>query len=95
MSKYTTNSQPHSQSWVIQAWISFVASTVATAIGISYMPIDNWMKGYMGMGLMFSVGSTISLSKTLRDIHESQKILSRVDEAKLEKILAEHDPFRK
>jgi len=47
------------------------------------------------MGLAFSIGSTISLSKTIRDIHESQRILSRVDEAKLEKLLAEYDPFNK
>lgn len=64
-------------------------------IGILYTPVDNWVKGYLGMGLLFSVGSTFSLSKTVRDLHESNKILSRVDEAKLEKILADHDPFKK
>lgn len=46
------------------------------------------------MGLLFSVGSTISLSKTLRDVHESNQVLNRVDEAKLEKFLAEYDPFK-
>ncbi|KAM3102067.1 hypothetical protein ACKFKF_05905 [Phormidesmis sp. 146-12] len=49
----------------------------------------------MGMGVLFTVGSTFSLSKTTRDIHESKRLISRVDEAKLEKILAEHDPFKK
>jgi hypothetical protein len=57
------------------------------------MPVNFWMKGYMGMGLLFSVGSTISLSKTIRDVEESKRIISRVDEAKLEKLLAEHNVF--
>ena len=48
----------------------------------------------MGMGLTFSVGSSFTLAKTIRDNHESQKILSRVDEAKLEKLLAEHNAFQ-
>ncbi len=87
--------QSHSSAWIFQSWISFLVSIFATAIGILYLPADNWIKGYFAMGLLFSVGSTISLSKTLRDIYESNKVLSRVDEAKLEKFLAEYDPFKK
>lgn len=64
------------------------------SIGIVYTPANNWVKGYLGMGLLFSVGSTFSLSKTIRDVHESNRLWSRVDEAKLERILAEHDPFK-
>lgn len=87
--------QFHSSAWIFQSWASFTISIFATAIGILYLPADNWIKGYLSMGLLFSVGSTVSLSKTLRDIHESNKVLNRVDEAKLEKLLAEYDPFKK
>jgi hypothetical protein len=45
------------------------------------------------MGLMFSVGSTASLSKTIRDMEESKRLINRVDEAKLEKLLADHNVF--
>lgn len=85
----------HSNAWVAQTWLSFVISISATAIGIIYLPLDSWMKGYLGMGMLFSIGSTISLSKTVRDIEESKRIISRVDEAKLERLLAEYDPFKK
>lgn len=95
MAKYNSNPQTHSSAWIFQAWASFTISVSAMTIGILYTPVDNWVKGYLGMGLLFSVGSTFSLSKTVRDLHESNKILSRVDEAKLEKILADHDPFKK
>ncbi|QZZ23148.1 hypothetical protein J5X98_12910 [Leptothermofonsia sichuanensis E412] len=86
--------QSHSSAWIFQSWASFAISIFATAIGILYLPADNWIKGYLSMGLLFSVGSTISLSKTLRDVHESNQVLNRVDEAKLEKFLAEYDPFK-
>ncbi len=83
----------HSSAWIAQTWISFVASIGATTLGLMIMPVNFWMKGYMGMGLLFSVGSTISLSKTIRDVEESKRIINRVDEAKLEKLLAEHNVF--
>ncbi|MDY6781184.1 MAG: YiaA/YiaB family inner membrane protein [Cyanobacteriota bacterium] len=85
--------QDHSSAWIFQTWLSFVLSISAMSIGILYLPVNNWTKGYMGMGLFFTVGSTISLSKTTRDIHESKKITSRIDEAKMEKILSEHHPL--
>jgi len=89
MAKQIIN-QDHSTAWIIQTWLSFVISIGATSLGIIYLPVDNWIKGYMGMGLLFTVGSTVSLTKTQRDIHESNKIVSKIEEAKVEKILAEH-----
>ena len=71
-----------------------VISISATAIGIIYLPVDAWIKSFMGMGLAFSVGSTISLTKTQRDIHESKKLTSKIEEARVEKILAEHDSLK-
>lgn len=78
----------HSAAWIFQTWASFFLSTGVTSIGILYLPVDLWIKGFLGMGLLFTVGSTLSLAKTLRDLHESKKVLARVDEAKLQKLLA-------
>jgi hypothetical protein len=86
--------QDHSSAWVIQTWLSFFISISATTIGILYLPVDGWIKGFMGMGLAFSVGSTISLAKTQRDLHEANKLTSRIEEARVEKILSEHDTFK-
>ncbi len=58
--------------------------------GIVMLPLDLWAKGYLGMGLFFMVSSTISVSKTLRDQHEFDRIINRVEEAKTEKILKEY-----
>ena len=83
--------QDHSAAWVIQTWAAFMISISGMSVGILNLPVDNWVKGFMGMGLAFTVGSTISLAKTTRDIHESKKFTSRVDEARVERILSEHN----
>ncbi|HEY9879487.1 MAG TPA: YiaA/YiaB family inner membrane protein [Leptolyngbyaceae cyanobacterium] len=95
MSKNINTPVVHTTAWITQTWLSFAIAVTATSIGILYMPVNAWMKGYLGMGMLFSVGSTISLSKTLRDVEESKRMLSRIDEAKLERLLAEYDPFKK
>lgn len=90
------NNDSHSSAWVIQVWASFIISITATGIGIAYAPIPNaWVRAYLGMGLLFSVGSALSVAKTTRDLHEAKKVISRIDEAKLERLLAEYDPFKK
>ena len=86
--------QDHSSAWVIQTWLSFIVSLTATTIGIIYLPVDAWTKGFVGMGLAFSVTSTISLTKTQRDLHEGKKLTSKVEEARVEKILTEHNTLK-
>ena len=57
----------HSAAWVAQTWISFVVAVGITSMGIWFLPVDVWVKAFMAMGLLFSVGSTFSLAKTVRD----------------------------
>src|SRR4051812_18558032 len=77
--------------WIFQVWASFALSTVTTAIGIAYLPLDSWTRAFLGMGLVFSVGSAFSLAKTLRDNHEAKRLLNRLNEAKTEKIIREYE----
>ena len=86
--------QDHSSAWIAQTWMSFIISISATAMGILYLPVDGWIKGFMGMGLTFTVGSTISLTKTQRDIYEAKKLTSKIEEARVERILSEHDNLK-
>jgi hypothetical protein len=51
------------------------------------------MKGYMGVGFAFSIASTMSLSKTIRDIDDNKRFTARVDEARVEKLLSDHHPL--
>ncbi|MCT7963719.1 hypothetical protein NG799_14880 [Laspinema sp. D1] len=86
--------QQHTTAWVIQVWASFAIALAATGVGIVNLPVTNWVKGYMGMGVLFTVGSSFSLAKTLRDRHEAEKLTSKVEEARVERILTEHNTLR-
>ncbi len=84
----------HSQAWVVQTWLAFGISVSSLSLGIVFLPVNSWVKGYMGMGTLFALGSTASLAKTVRDLHEAKQVTARIDEAKVEKLLAEHHPLR-
>ncbi len=86
--------QAHSTGWVVQAWASFAISVSAMTFGILNLPVDSWVKGYMGMGLAFTVGSTLSVAKTTRDIHEAKRLTARLDDARVEKLLNDHHPLK-
>jgi hypothetical protein len=77
-----------------QAAISFGISLLGLVIGVWYLPIDPWMRAFLFVGTMYAITSSFTLSKCVRDAQETQSVLSRVDEARLERLLAEHDPFK-
>ena len=87
---------PASQSsgWVVQTYISFAVSMSALTLGIAYMPGDPWKRAFLAVAALYAVTSSISLSKTVRDQHEASRVVARVDEARFERLLAEHDPFK-
>lgn len=86
--------ETHSTAWVAQTWISFIIAMGVTSLGIWYLPVDIWVRAFMAMGLLFSVASAISLSKTQRDLHEAEKLTKRIDEARVSKYISEHDPLK-
>lgn len=94
MSKIPESVPVHSAGWVAQTWIAFVAAVGVTMMGIWFLPVDGWVKAFMGMGLLFTVGSTFSLAKTVRDQHESESLRKRLDEARVNRMFAEHDPLK-
>lgn len=61
------------------------------SIGIYQLPAELWVKGYMTMGLFFCVGSSFTLAKTVRDNHESRKLINRVTEVKTERMLQDYE----
>jgi hypothetical protein len=77
-----------------QAAISFGISLVAVAIGIALLPVDPWIRAFLGVGLLYTVTSAFTLAKVVRDRHEDTYLVHRVDRARVDKLIAEHDPFR-
>ena len=59
--------------WVFQSWAAFVLSFATTGLGIWWVPVDLWIRGFLWMGLTFTVSSSLALAKTVRDLHEVEK----------------------
>jgi len=83
------NIQPHSASWVTFTYVSFSAAAFMVAVGVYFLPLDLWVKGYLAMGIITLVQSCVTLTKTVRDMHESGKLVNRIEDAKAERILME------
>lgn len=73
--------------WRFQVVAAFAIALVLTTGGVFYLPVSAWIKGYLLMGLYFTVSSAFGLAKTLRDAHESSRIIAKISEAKTEKML--------
>jgi hypothetical protein len=79
----------HSQAWVTFTYASFIAAAAMVALGILFMRFDIWMKGYMAMGVVTLVQSCVTLTKTVRDVHEAKRLVNRIEDAKTERLLME------
>lgn len=77
-----------------QASISFGVSLMAMAIGIAYLPLGSWPRAFLALGLLFTVTSAFTLAKCVRDRLEETEVVSRVDQARLDKLLTEQDLLR-
>lgn len=83
------NVESHSSGWRSFTLASFAISLVMMGGGILFLPIDIWMKGYLGMGVIMLVQSCITMTKTQRDIHEASKLVNRIEDARTERLLME------
>lgn len=55
--------------------------------GILFLPLDWWAKGYLAMGCVMLVQSCITMTKTVRDMHEATKLVNRIEDARTERLL--------
>jgi hypothetical protein len=93
MSSTTTPSSGPTSAFFIQSAISFAVSVTAVGVAVVAIPADAWIRAFLAVGMLYVVTSTFSLAKVVRDRQESSAVLTRLDRARLEKLLTEHDPF--
>jgi len=77
-----------------QAGISFAIALLAMLFAILYLPVDPWVRAFLGLGTLYLTTSAFTLAKCIRDAQDTQSVVTRLDQARVEKLLAEHDPFR-
>ena len=93
----TTSTPPLSRNtaaFYAQAAIAFGVSLGGAGLGIAYLPVDAWQRAFLAMTLLFVVTSAFTLAKCVRDQQEVNTVRVRVDEARVEKLIAEHDPYK-
>ena len=88
-----TPSRTASRRWA-QSVSSFAVSLSVTIIGICYLHDSRWIRAFLALGLLYVVTSSFTLAKCIRDRQEEAAIVSRVDQAGLDKLLAEQDLMR-
>jgi hypothetical protein len=77
----------------VQAAVAFGVSFLGALSGIFYLPLGSWQRMFLGITVLFLVSSAFTLAKVIRDQQEASTVRVRLDEARMEKLLAEYDPF--
>ncbi|MGL4305130.1 MAG: YiaA/YiaB family inner membrane protein [Mycobacteriaceae bacterium] len=90
----TSVQSTNTSAFFAQAAIAFGVSIGSAAIGLLYLPIDPWQRGFLGITLLFLTSSAFTLAKVIRDKQEQSTVRERIDQARAEKLIAEHDPFK-
>ena len=89
MNTQAQNGNTHSAAWISFTYASFFASVGMVGAGILFAPIDIWIKAYFAMGAALLVQSCITMTKTLRDVHEGSRLVNRMEDARAERLLME------
>lgn len=90
-----TNPQPKTTTaFYVQSIASFGLSLTAVSVGLAYLPVGSWIRAFLAVGLLYVVTSAFTLAKCVRDRQDAGTVVRRVDQARLDKLLADHDPFK-
>ncbi len=82
--------QSHTPMWMLYVKASFVIA-VASLVAFTLLSGQSLMfKGFLMLNGMFLISTTMTLSKTMRDEHENQRLLNRISEAKTNKMIKEY-----
>ena len=79
----------NTNSWVLFTIASFAVSAAMMAGGIFFMEASFAAKGFYAMASIMLVHTSITITKTLRDTEESERLIHKIDEARTEKLLRE------
>lgn len=89
----TPTAAKNTTAFYAQAAISFGLALFGLIIGEMYLPVIGWVRAFLALATLFLVTSTFTLAKCVRDAQESGSVVSRLDQVRLERLLAEFDPY--
>ena len=77
----------HSDAWTMFTILSFALSASMMAGGIYFLEASFAAKGFYAMSAIMLVHTSISITKTLRDVEESKRMINKIEDAKTERLL--------
>ena len=83
------NNTDHSRLWLFFTCAMFVVAIVMVGLAVVLLPTEIAVKGYLAMGIAMLVQSCITVTKTVRDVQERDRLVNRIEDAKTERLLME------
>lgn len=78
-----------SASWQAFTYVNFAVAAAMMAGGIYFLEASFAAKGFYAMAALMLVSSTVSITKSLRDNEEAQRLHNKLEEARTERLLME------
>ncbi len=88
MSQHPMHLDRPTGAWLSFSYVSFGTSLLMLGGGIYALPLDRWVRAYFAMGVAMVVQSCFTLAKNIRDVHEANRMINRIEEARTEKLLS-------
>ena len=79
----------HSSTWTLFAKAAFGLAAIMMAGGVYFLEASFAAKGFYAMAAIMLVHTSITLTKTMRDNEEAGKMISKIEDARTEKLLME------
>ena len=79
----------HTNSWMVFTQASFALAAAMMAGGVYFLEASFSAKGFYAMAAIMLVHTSITLTKTMRDNEEASKMISKIEDARTEKLLME------
>lgn len=89
----TNGMSKNTAAFFVQAAVAFGVSFLSALGGIFFLPLDPWQRLFLGITVLFLVSSAFTLAKVIRDQQEATTVRVRLDEARMERLLAEYNPY--
>ncbi len=89
-----SNTSRNTAAFYAQSAISFGLSLCALLGAVLYLDVNAWIRAFIAVDALWMVSSAFTLAKCVRDQQEDSSVISRLDSARLERLLAEFDPYR-
>lgn len=83
MNRKITIRSTNTKAYVFQTQLSFAIAIGCVGLGTWFLEEPRWVRGFFGLAQLFLISATFTLAKTLRDEHETKRIMEELEEEQM------------